>query len=235
MNRLATPTCQNCSSCRHNLLNCCTTADITAISQAKTSQHYAAGQMIFAEGTRAAGLYCVHQGKIKITKSGGDGKEQIIRLGKAGDVLGYRALVAGTPHTTSAVALSDCTVCLIPKPVLSVRMGNNQQFNSGLLHLLADALSTNAARMLHLAYKPVRERLAEALLLLQSTYRAEGDAQPFTIAISREDLGALMGTTKETTTRMLSEFKHEGMVTTRGSAITILAPQQLVAIATQFD
>ncbi len=69
----------------------------------------------------------------------------------------------------------------------------------------------------------------------KSTYRAEGDAQPFTIAISREGLGTLMGTTKETTTRMLSEFKHEGMLTTRGSAITILAPRQLVAIATQFD
>jgi len=177
----------------------------------------------------------VHQGKIKITKSGGDGKEQILRLGKAGDVLGYRALVADTPHTTSAVALSDCTVCLIPRLVLSVQMGSNPQFSSALLHLLAEALSTSAARMLHLAYKPVRERLAEALLLLQSTYRAEGDAQPFTTAISREELGALMGTTKETTTRMLSEFKHEGMLTTRGSAITILAPRQLVAIATQFD
>lgn len=234
MTRLATPTCQNCSSCRHNLLNCCTTADIDIIAQAKTSQHYVAGQTIFAEGTRSAGLYCVHQGKIKITKSGGDGKEQILRLGKAGDVLGYRALVADTPHTTSAVALSDCLVCLIPKRMLSVQMGSNPQFSSALLHLLAEALSTNAARMLHLAYKPVRERLAEALLL-QSTYRAEGDAQPFTIAISREGLGTLMGTTKETTTRMLSEFKHEGMLTTRGSAITILAPRQLVAIATQFD
>ncbi len=125
----------------------------------------------------------MHQGKIKITKSGGDGKEQILRLGKAGDVLGYRALVADTPHTTSAVALSDCTVCLIPRLVLSVQMGSNPQFSSALLHLLAEALSTSAARMLHLAYKPVRERLAEALLLLQSTYRAEGDAQPFTTAI----------------------------------------------------
>jgi CRP-like cAMP-binding protein len=105
-----------------------------------------------------------------------------------------------------------------------------------MLQLLANNLGATAERMLHLAYKPVRERLAEALLLLQRTYHPAGEAsRPFTIAISREDLGALMGTTKETTTRTLSDFKQEGLLTTRGSAITILATKRLHEIATLFD
>jgi len=208
-----------------------------AIAQHKTSQRYLAGQTIFDEGSRPAGLYCVHEGRIKITKSGGDGKEQIIRLGKSGDLLGYRALVAGSLHATSAIALTDCTVCLIPKRIFGQQLSGNPHFSAALLQLLAADLGDSAMRMLHLAYKPVRERLAEALLLLLRTYRAatDSDATPFTISISREDLGALMGTTKETTTRMLSEFKQEGMLTTRGSAITILAPAQLDQIATMFD
>ena len=206
------------------------------IGQEKTSQRYAAGQTIFGEGTRPAGLYCVHEGRIKITKSGGDGKEQIIRLVKGGDLLGYRALIAGSAHATSAVALSDCTVCLIPRRAFGQQLTDNPLFSSALMQLLATNLGDTAERMLHLAYKPVRERLAEALLLLLRTYHpAEAAGQPFTIAISREDLGALMGTTKETTTRMLSEFKQEGLLTTQGSAITILAPRQLGEIATQFD
>jgi CRP-like cAMP-binding protein len=84
-------------------------------------------------------------------------------------------------------------------------------------------------------YKPVRERLAEALLLLLRMFHTEGPPEPHTFSISREDLGALMGTTKETTTRMLSEFKTDGMLTTRGSAITILEPVRLVEIATRYD
>lgn len=236
MTRQASPNCQSCPSRLHNLLSCCPVADIDIIAQDKISQRYSAGQTIFGEGTRPAGLYCVHEGRVKITKSGGDGKEQIIRLVRTGDVLGYRALVAGNAHATSAIALSDCTVCLIPKHVVNQQLSTNRPFSSALMQLLAANLGDTAVRMLHLAYKPVRERLAEALLLLQRTYHpAEAAGRPFTIAISREDLGALMGTTKETTTRMLSEFKHEGMLTTRGSAITILAPRQLGEIATLFD
>lgn len=218
------------------MLNCCSIADIGSIAQDKISQRYTAGQVIFGEGSRPAGLYCMHEGRVKITKSGGDGKEQIIRLVRPGDVLGYRALVAGSAHATSAIALTDCSVCLIPKHIISQQLTGNVLFSSALLQLLAANLSDTAERMLHLVYKPVRERLAEALLLLLRTYHpAEVADQPFTIAISREDLGALMGTTKETTIRMLSEFKQEGLLATRGSAITILAPQQLGEIATLFD
>jgi CRP-like cAMP-binding protein len=155
---------------------------------------------------------------------------------RTGDVLGYRALVAGSVHTTSAIALSDCIVCLIPKHIISPQLSANLSLSSAMIQLLAANLGATSERMLHLAYKPVRERLAEALLLLYSTYRPAGSAgQPFTIAISREDLGALMGSTKETTTRMLSEFKQEGLLTTQGSAITILATKQLQDIATLFD
>ena len=235
MLRQTTPDCQNCPSRLHNLLHCCPAADIDFIAQEKISQRYSPGQIIFGEGTRPAGLYCMHQGRVKITRSGGDGKEQIIRLVRTGDVLGYRALVAGSLHATSAIALSECTVCLIPRHIVSQQLSTNPQFSSAMLQLLADNLGAATVRMLHLAYKPVRERLAEALLLLQRTYHSTEAGLPFTIAISREDLGALMGTTKETTTRMLSEFKQEGMLSTRGSAITILAPQQLGEIATLFD
>ncbi|GAA4503457.1 Crp/Fnr family transcriptional regulator [Hymenobacter ginsengisoli] len=236
MLRQATPDCHDCPSRQHNLLSCCPAADIDAIAQDKYSQHYRAGQPIFSEGTRPAGLYCVHEGRVKITKSGGDGKEQIIRLVRPGDVLGYRALVAGSVHATSAIALTDCIVCLISKSVIAHQIEANAHFSGALLQLLAANLGDVAERMLHLAYKPVRERLAEALLLLLRTYHpAEAAGQPFTIAISREDLGALMGTTKETTTRMLSEFRHEGLLATRGSAITILAPRQLGQIAALFD
>lgn len=231
-----TPNCSNCPSRQHNLLNCCSEADIESIAQEKISQRYSMGQVIFDEGTRPAGLYCVHEGRVKITKLGGDGKEQIIRLVRHGDVLGYRALVAGSSHATSAIALSDCTVCLIPKYVVNQQLSSNSLFSSALLQLLATNLGDAAERMLHLAYKPVRERLAEALLLLLRTYHPdEFTGQPFTIAIGREDLGALMGTTRETTTRMLSEFKQEGLLTTRGSAITILQAKQLAEIATLFD
>ncbi|MBF9236269.1 Crp/Fnr family transcriptional regulator [Hymenobacter sp. BT683] len=235
MNRFSAPQCHSCPSRHLSLLQCCGPTAQDEISLHKSAQHYAIGQTIFLEGSNPAGLYCVHSGMIKISKIGGDGKEQIIRLAKGGDILGYRGLVTGTLHSASAIAIDDCIVCLIRKPDFFQQMNENKEFSNGLLQLLSKALGETEERMLHLAYKPVRERLAEALLLLLRTFRTEENPEALTFSILRDDLGALMGTTKETATRMLSEFKAEGMLSTHGSAITIRDPLKLVSIATQYD
>ncbi len=217
------------------MLGCCQPDELDLISVGKTCQTYQKGQLIFREGSRPSGLHCVHQGKIKIAKVGGDGKEQITRLAKPGDVLGYRALMAETAYSASAVALDDCIVCFVPKVDFLRTIEVNPQFANGLMKLLSRALGEAEERLLHLAYKPVRERLAEALLLLQRTYQKEEDPMPFAIAISREDLAALIGTAKETTIRLLTEFKEEGILTTKGSHITLLKPERLVEIASLYD
>ncbi len=235
MNRFSAPQCHSCPSRHLSLLHCCGQSEREEISLLKASQQYLAGQAIFLEGSRALGLYCVHSGRIKISKTGGDGKEQIVRLAKGGDMLGYRGLVTGTLHSASAVALDDCTVCLVRKQDFFQQMADNPAFSDGLIQLLSKTLGETEERMLHLAYKPVRERLAEALLLLLRTFRNESLPEALSFSITRDDLGALMGTTKETSTRMLSEFKAEGMLSTHGSAITILEPVRLVGIATRYD
>ncbi len=229
------PECQNCPTRKDSLLGCCQTEELELISVGKMCQTYQKGQLIFREGARPNGLHCVHEGKIKVTKVGGDGKEQIMRLARPGDVLGYRALMAEGTYSASAVALDDCIVCFVPKTDFLRVIENNAQFANGLMKLLSKALGEAEERLLHLAYKPVRERLAEALLLLQRTYQKEDAPAPFDIAISREDLAALVGTAKETTIRLLSDFKEEGIVTTKGSHITLLKPEKLVEIASLYD
>jgi CRP/FNR family transcriptional regulator, polysaccharide utilization system transcription regulator len=205
------------------------------LSLGKTCQTYQKGQLIFREGGRPNGLHCVQEGKIKVSKVGGDGKEQITRLATGGDVLGYRALIAEDMYSATATALDDCVVCFVPKSDFLHIIETNAQFASSLMKLLSKALGEAEDRLLHLAYKPVRERLAEALLLLQRTFQKPTDALPFDIAISREDLASLIGTAKETTIRLLSDFKEEGILTTKGSHITLLKPEKLLEIACLYD
>ena len=78
-------------------------------------------------------------------------------------------------------------------------------------------------------------KLAEALLLLYHTFRKDDDTLPFSMAISREDLASLVGTAKETATRLLSDFKEAGIIATRGSQVTILKPNSLSEIASLYD
>ncbi|UPL48761.1 Crp/Fnr family transcriptional regulator [Hymenobacter sublimis] len=226
--------CQNCPHVQQSLLGACQHGELTFISGGKVHQSYHKGQVIFQQGSRANGLYCVHQGKIKVSKISADGKEHIIRLVKEGDVIGYRSLMMGGNYSTAATALTDCVVCLVPRTDFFSLIEQNAQFAHSLMRLLAKALGEAEERMLHGSYKPVRERLAEALLLLYNVFRPATD-EPFSIPISRDDLAALMGTAKETASRLLSEFRDEGLVATQGSRITILNVGKLSHLAALYD
>ncbi|MEL5996871.1 Crp/Fnr family transcriptional regulator [Hymenobacter segetis] len=199
------------------------------------SQSYQKGQRIFYEGSPALGLHCVNQGKIKVTKASGEGKEQIVQLAKGGDVLGFQSVLTETRYSTSAVALEDCVVCFIPRADFFRVWQSNVQFSTSLMQMMARALGAAEVQMLHLAYKPVRERLAGALLLLARTFRKGDDAAHFSMSISREDLASLVGTAKETAIRLLSEFKEAGIIASRGSEVTILNIGELSQIAALYD
>ncbi|MBH8557988.1 Crp/Fnr family transcriptional regulator [Hymenobacter negativus] len=199
------------------------------------SQSYQKGQRIFHEGSPALGLHCVNQGKIKVTKASGEGKEQIVQLAKGGDVLGFQSVLTDTRYSTSAVALEDCVVCFIPRSDFFRVWQSNVQFSTSLMQMMARALGAAEVQMLHLAYKPVRERLAGALLLLARTFRKGDEAEIFSMSISREDLASLVGTAKETAIRLLSEFKEAGIIASRGSEVTILNIGELSQIAALYD
>ncbi|UOE34382.1 Crp/Fnr family transcriptional regulator [Hymenobacter monticola] len=216
-------------------MGCCQLEELEFISGNKVAQSYQKGQRIFQEGAPSLGLHCVSQGKIKVTKTGGDGKEQIVRLAKDGDMLGFQSLLTEPKYSTSAVALEDCVVCFIPRADFFRVWQSNVQFSTSLMQMMAKALGAAEVQMLHLAYKPVRERLAEALLLLYHTFRKEQDTEIFSMSFSREDLASLVGTAKETATRLLSDFKEAGIIATRGSLVSILQPNRLSEIASLYD
>ncbi|WP_460503061.1 Crp/Fnr family transcriptional regulator [Hymenobacter agri] len=233
MGRFITPTCQGCPNRKGPLMGCCQLEELEFISGNKVSQSYQKGECIFREGSPAMGLHCVNQGKIKVTKTSGDGKEQITQLAKDGDVLGFQAVLTEAKYSTSAVALDDCVVCFIPRADFFRVWQSNTQFSASLMTMMAKALGAAEVQMLHLAYKPVRERLAAALLMLVQTFRTE--AEPLRIAVGREDLASLVGTAKETVSRLLSEFKEAGLIATRGSGINILNVSELSQLASRYD
>ncbi|UOR04876.1 Crp/Fnr family transcriptional regulator [Hymenobacter aerilatus] len=232
--KTAPTSCQNCPYLSQSLMGTCQKEELELISTSKISQCYKKGQTIFQTNNRLSGLYCIHQGKVKVSRISSDGKEQIMRLAQEGDALGYRSLMVGNVATTSAIALNDCVVCLIPRPDFFSVIKQNSQFSAALTTLLAKDLGRLEERMMHAAFKPVRGRLAEALLLLYELFRPATDTR-FSIPITREDLAALTSTAKETASRLLSEFREEGLVATRGSRITVLNLEKLMHLSSLYE
>jgi len=228
------PECESCHCRRESIFSHCALEEIQQISSNKSCTLYKRGQSIFQEGNKPFGIFCLHEGKVKVTKIGSEGKEQIVRLAKPGDTMGYRALLSDTRYSASGVALEDTKVCFISSEDFNLLLSKNYLVAKDMMKMLSNALADAEQAIAQLATKPVRERIAEALLLLKYVYGKE-DEKVFSISLSREDLASLVGTAKETAIRFLSELKDEGVVSSQGSTITILRPEALVKISQMYD
>lgn len=225
--------CSKCSKKNGSIF--CKSKDFDHLNRLKISSEYKRGQTIFNEGTTPFGLYCVNDGKIKISKQSDDGRELIIRLAKSGDLIGYKALLSGQKYTASAIALDDCRVCFIPKDAFLDILKRDHELSLGLMGLISSELRKAETKVAQLAQKPVRERLAETLLLLKETFGLKEDGKTINVLLSREEIANIVGTATESIIRSLSEFRKDGIVDLEGQKITIINEQLLISRANLQD
>lgn len=209
--------------------------ELDQIDSEKGCSLYKKGQIVFNSGSYPHGLFCVKEGKIKIFRVGDEGKEQIVRLAKAGDILGYRALLSGDKYASSAEVIDDSKICFIPSQAFLKILEGNGILSMHIMKLLSDDLKSAEHKMIDMAQKPVRERVAEALLYLKQTYGLADDGQTINVVLSREDIANIVGTATETTIRLLSELKNDQVIALNGKRISILDHQLLVKAANVYD
>ncbi|MBX7151748.1 Crp/Fnr family transcriptional regulator [bacterium] len=229
------PLCDNCQSRVHSIFNDLKESELSSLSANKCGNLYKKNQVIFYEGNKPTGLYCLNKGKVKVYKINEDGKEQIIRLAKDGDVLGYSSLISGESFSSSAAVLEDAMICFIPKSAFIGLIQNNSELSMRMIQLLSHDLKTAENRIANLAQNTVRERLAETLLMLREFCGFEDDHVTLNITLSREDIANIVGTATETTIRLLSDFKHEKLIDLEGRKIKILDHQGLIQAANIYD
>jgi len=180
------------------------------------------GQYVFAENSYPMGLYCINAGKIKLFITGHDGKEQILRFAKEGNIIGYRALLCDEPYHCSAIVIEDTSLCFIPKNTFLNLLEQNAQLSLSLIKLLGTNLKEAEQHIVSMSQKNVRERVAEALLFFKAVYGMESDQKTIQIKLSREEIADYVGTSTETAIRFLSELNSDKIIATEGKKIRIL-------------
>jgi CRP/FNR family transcriptional regulator len=196
--------------------------DARAIDSLKICKFYNKGDYLFQEGEDPDGIFCLRAGKIKVSKIGADGREQITHLVHAGETLGHRALFADEKYNGSAVALDKVHVCYIPKKSLQDLVQKNPTIVWSVAKLLAVELREAEDQMTHLAQDTVRGRLIEALKSLVETYGYTRDGITINAQIKRQDLADIAGTTRETVTRNLYALQQDNAILLSGKKISIL-------------
>ena len=223
--------CQHCDSRGSSIFCELNESQMHQISISKGCRAYAKGEVIFYADDLPSGLYCIHRGRIKVYKMGSDGKEQIVRLAKEGDILGYRALIGGERYSAYAVPLEPSQICHIPKNLIFSMLSSDYNLMSRLLLLLSNDLKVAEERIVEFAQKPVRERLAETLLLLAETYGVEEDGVTLSITLTRTEIANITGTATESVSRLLSKLHQEGIIDMVGRKLKILDRKRLIESA----
>ncbi|MDH5597950.1 MAG: Crp/Fnr family transcriptional regulator [Cyclobacteriaceae bacterium] len=220
--------CAFCSTRSNSLFSSLDEESLQKLSCNKSCITYKKGQILFYEGTRPMGIFCINSGKIKIFKLSSHGKEQIMHIAKPGDFLGYRAILSEEFYSASSTVIEDAAVCFIPKEDFLDLLKTNPSFFQKVVKSVCHELGVMREKIADLAQKSVRERLAGSLLMLKETYGVDGDDSTLIdLTLSREDLANIVGTATETVIRLLSEFKKEGLISLEGKKIKVLKPREL--------
>lgn len=225
------PDCLQCATRLNSAFETLPESDLPILTNSKVCRLFKKGEHIYLAGDKAAGLYCLHSGKVKVYRAGSDGREQIVRLAKPGDPLGYRALLGNGLHSTNATALEDTHACFIARETFFSILSARPAFSMKLFDILSYDLEQVERKVVEMAQKPIKERLAEALLLLQHTYGFKEDQRTLDVKITRDDIAGIVGAATESVIRNLTELKEEGIVGLEGRSIQVLDSEALLHTA----
>ena len=222
--------CEQCIVREFSSLKALGKEELLQMADCKTSYVIKKGEPIFEEGESVNGIFCIKDGVCKLSKLSANGKDQIVKLVKPGELLGQRSLISDEPANLSAVALEDMEVCFIPKTEIMGFFNQNNQFSMNVMKTICGDLKEADDHMVSMAQKSVKERLAETLLYLEDTFGKNSDGS-LHIQLSREELAGMIGTATESCIRLLSELNKTDIIDLTGKKITIIDRNKLKRMA----
>ena len=209
------------------IFDCLTDSELEMLSEKMVYRHYRKREVVCIEGKRINGIYIVYEGILKIVKTGINGKEQIIRFARQGDIIGLCPVIENKVSDTTSCAISETTICYIPCDLLRMLFNNNFEFAFRLLRIICQELGETNISLTNMSQRSVRERTAHILLLISDLFEINTEQQPKKILLNREDLANMVGATTESTIRMLSEFKSDNLIELKGKRMKILNAHKL--------
>ena len=215
----------NCLSCpvreEHLFCNLSLPA-LQELNEIKSTAVYPKCTMLFIEGQQPRGVFVLCKGKAKLFTSASDGKTIITKISEAGDVLGLNATISNRPYEVTAEMIEPGQANFIARDALLQFLRQHGEVALRVAEQLSQNYYTahEEIRTLGLTSSP-SEKFAKLLL---SWTAKEGNANApaqVTMTFTHEEIAEMIGTTRETVSRLFSDFKKKQLLQTRGSSLII--------------
>ena len=217
----------NCRTCGSGVNGLCAELnddDLTMIHSVVDDLTLAPGATLFQEGGDPVGIFTLRKGVMKLARTTPCGTQRIVRVLSPGDMPGLEAL-AQARYFSDAVALTEVSVCRIPRSVVQALQTQSPRLNQRLMEKWATALKEADDWLIDINFGPARNRVSNFVLKMRGVL----DEQTVTL-FAREEMGTMMGLTMETVSRVINALVREGTLKPLdrlGRSYQILNLQQL--------
>jgi CRP/FNR family cyclic AMP-dependent transcriptional regulator len=216
---------EHCQSCklRANGFFCQLSAlALKDFDEVRSSTSYPEGALLFLEKQEPRGIFVLCAGEVKLSISSSVGKTLILRIAKPGEVLGLMATIAGVPYEVTAETIRPCQVAFIRREDFLRFIAEHPEAYQGVVQQMASLYqgACNQLRTVGLSAS-APEKLARLLLDWSAGGTETEHGTQVRMPLTHEEIAALIGTTRETVTRTLSEFKSSHLVALHGSNLMI--------------
>lgn len=199
-----------------------------ALRASMVEQRLSRGEVLFSEGEPGEKLYVIESGKIKLGHTASDGRESLIAVLGAGEMLGELSLFDPGPRTATAAAVTSCKVLAMGHEALLPWLVGRPDLAVSLLAALARRLRRTNEALADLVFSDVPGRVAKALLELGSKFgEPVSEGLLVTHDLTQEELAQLVGASRETVNKALADFSQRGWVRIEQRSVTLLDVDRL--------
>jgi CRP/FNR family cyclic AMP-dependent transcriptional regulator len=198
--------------------------DLDKVASITRERRYRKGTVIFREGDPGDFVYFVKEGKVRVSRLGAGGQEQVLRVWEPGAPVGLVVLADRAPYPATAQAAEDAVLVVIRVDDLLALLPECRTLATNVLCVVAERLRLAQDRAHNLAVHTTHGRLASLLLRLA----AEKGSYRFRLGLTHQDLAGMIGTSRETVSRAMADFRRTGCIQTDGDYLTILDEEKLL-------
>lgn len=211
--------CHNCLNTNCLIGKNLKTLSTFNLTENKNTLRCKKGQQFIMEGAPVNGLFFILKGTVKVIRTGINGREQIVRFAKEGEIIGHRGFGTEEYYSIGAIALEDSILCYFSKDNLQEALMDNPKFTYDMMLFYANELNRSENKVKSISQMTVRERVIDTLLYI---HRKFGDLRGFlNLPLSRKEYADYAGTTEEQVIRIFSALKKEKLITSQGRKIGI--------------
>ena len=214
--------CKNCKLRSASFFCQLSPAAVKDFDAIKSTSTYPKGAFLFMEKQDARGVYVLCEGDVKLSISSSEGKTLIMRVAKAGEILGLMAGMSGVPYEVTAESIRPCQVAFVRREDFQRFVAKYPEASQGVARQMTLQYQA-ACEQLHTVglSSSAQEKLARLLLGWSAGSQQTKEGTRIKMPLTHEEIAEFIGTTRETVTRTLSEFKVRQLVSIQGSTMMI--------------